>query len=75
MPLVAVRWTVRLAPFQVVAPSFSVSDTVALEPRSSVTVLPTPAQATLSVSRLPITGAELLPDTVMPTPVASEMSP
>ncbi len=58
------RCTVRLAPLQSPLPALrapnSVSLRVALPPTSSVTLLPTPAQATLSPLRLPRLGAELI---------------
>ena len=58
------RCTVRLAPDQLPLPPlsapFSASLRTALLPESSVTVLPAPAQATLSPLRLPMPGAELI---------------
>ena len=64
------RLTVKVAPFQLVA-SFSVSVTERAVPPSSATVLPTPAQATLSPDRAVMTGGALAPATVMPLPVRS----
>ncbi|MNF49656.1 hypothetical protein D3C85_519020 [compost metagenome] len=56
---VPLRCTVRVAPLQLFNASNSVSPRAALPPESRVTVLPTPAQATLSPLRLPMVGGAL----------------
>ncbi len=60
---VPLRWITRLAPDQLPLPPFSApssaSARLAPVPVSRRTVLPSPAQATLSPSRLPRVGAAL----------------
>ena len=74
-PPLLTRLMVNLAPSQFPLDEFSApssaSVTVRAVPASRGTYWPAPAQATLSPSRLAITGVALLPDTTMPLPVWS----
>ena len=64
------RCTDKVAPLQAPEPK-SVSLAVAAAPASKVTVLPTPAQATLSPFRLVMAGAEI--SSLVIVPVADDM--